>query len=150
MGGRIATHLAAREDIVEAYQLAGVQERASALGLMIYMLNPLVPLLEAFRWSLLGQGDMTSEHLLYATGMSVIVFVVGAVTFKRMEQRFADFATHAGRRALRRACRLLAEGSRRTRRAARRRAGRRPHRARRSARGVPHVAAGLPGGAPVR
>lgn len=56
----------------------------------IYFLNPLSGLLEAFRWSLLGRGHVSWEHVAYAVAVTVIVFVAGAYAFKKMERRFAD------------------------------------------------------------
>jgi lipopolysaccharide transport system permease protein len=55
-----------------------------------YFLNPLAGLIEVFRWSLLGTGDVHVGYVLYSAGMSVGVFIFGVVTFKRMERRFAD------------------------------------------------------------
>ena len=56
----------------------------------LYMLNPLASLLEAFRWSLVGQGTMQWGNLSYSACVCVGVFFAGALTFRRMERRFAD------------------------------------------------------------
>lgn len=56
----------------------------------LYFLNPLAPLLEAFRWSMLGQGTVHWHYLIYAAVLSVFVFVAGAFQFKKMERKFAD------------------------------------------------------------
>ena len=56
----------------------------------VFMLNPLVSLLEGFRWSLLGSGTLSSGGVLYAALFAVSIFVGGAYSFKRMERRFAD------------------------------------------------------------
>lgn len=69
-----------------AYPLAEVPERFRA----IYSLNPLVPLLEAFRWSVLGVGTVPWGGLAYAAVVSLLVLVGGALVFRRMERRFAD------------------------------------------------------------
>lgn len=55
-----------------------------------YMLNPLAGLIEAFRWSLLGHEQVHWGYVAYAAALSMIVFFAGAVTFKRMERKFAD------------------------------------------------------------
>ncbi len=55
-----------------------------------YMLNPLAGLLEAMRWSLLGGGAMAWGPVLYGCAVSLVVFFLGALSFKRMERRFAD------------------------------------------------------------
>lgn len=58
--------------------------------LTVYYLNPLVALLEAFRWSLVGTPFPSVAHLSYAVGASLIAFVVGVVTFEKMERSVAD------------------------------------------------------------
>jgi lipopolysaccharide transport system permease protein len=52
--------------------------------------NPLSGLLEAFRWSLLGSSNLTAPMLIYSSTVSIVVFIVGAYAFRRMERRFAD------------------------------------------------------------
>lgn len=69
-----------------AYPLQEVPERYRA----IYLLNPLAPLLEAFRWSLLGVGEVLWGHLLYSAACAATALIVGAFVFKRMERKFAD------------------------------------------------------------
>ena len=56
----------------------------------IYFLNPITGLLEAFRWSLLNKCDVSVSYIWYAAAATGVVFVFGAVAFKRMERRFAD------------------------------------------------------------
>ncbi len=53
-------------------------------------INPLCGLIEAFRWSLLGQSTLHLHWLAYSIITSVLVFVLGAFVFKRLEQDFAD------------------------------------------------------------
>ena len=55
-----------------------------------YRLNPLVPVLEAFRWSLLGRGSLDVPALGWAAGLIAVVFAFGLFSFKRMERKFAD------------------------------------------------------------
>lgn len=69
-----------------AYSVSAVPDRY--LGL--YYLNPVVGLLEAFRWSLLATPFPTAAHLAYSTVIACVVFVVGLVTFERRERIFAD------------------------------------------------------------
>lgn len=68
------------------YSAAAVPARWQAL----YFLNPLTSLLEAFRWSLLGHGDLRWGYLGYAAAMAIGVFIGGAFAFRRMERWFAD------------------------------------------------------------
>ena len=53
-------------------------------------LNPLCGLIEAFRWSLLGQSTLHLHWLGYSVVTSALVFLLGAFVFKRLEQDFAD------------------------------------------------------------
>jgi lipopolysaccharide transport system permease protein len=69
-----------------AYAVSAVPEKFR----LIYFLNPLSSLLEAFRWSLLNRGSLHPGMLAYATLFSVGIFLLGAFSFKRMERRFAD------------------------------------------------------------
>ncbi len=57
---------------------------------IFFMLNPLSGVLEAFRWSLIGRGEMNWNALLYSAAFTVLVFIGGAFSFKKMERRFAD------------------------------------------------------------
>jgi lipopolysaccharide transport system permease protein len=57
----------------------------------IFELNPLVGIIDAFRWCVLGTSVSTSS-LLLAGGMTVAVFAVGATYFARAERTFADVA----------------------------------------------------------
>ncbi|MGF1634970.1 MAG: ABC transporter permease [Phycisphaerae bacterium] len=53
-------------------------------------LNPIVSLVEAFRWSVLGTGSVHWGFFAYSAGCTVLSLVVGAFAFRRMERRFAD------------------------------------------------------------
>lgn len=53
-------------------------------------INPLCGLVEAFRWSLLGQATLHLHWLAYSVATSILVFWIGAVVFKRFENDFAD------------------------------------------------------------
>lgn len=55
-----------------------------------FALNPLAGLLEAFRWSLLGGGEVQWGYVACSTVFSVFLFVAGAFAFKKMERKFAD------------------------------------------------------------
>ena len=53
-------------------------------------LNPLTPLVEAFRSSLLGRGTFTTLSLSYSAGFMMIVIIVGIVIFNKVEKSFMD------------------------------------------------------------
>lgn len=55
-----------------------------------FLLNPLAALLEAFRYSVLGSGQVPWGYVAYAAVISIASFVAGAFIFKRMERKFAD------------------------------------------------------------
>jgi lipopolysaccharide transport system permease protein len=57
---------------------------------LYYILNPLAGLLEAFRWSLLGGNDVKWQFVILSVIIALILFLVGAYAFKKMEKRFAD------------------------------------------------------------
>jgi lipopolysaccharide transport system permease protein len=52
--------------------------------------NPLTGLVEGFRWSLLGKGELTGPMLAYSVSGSLLCFIAGAYAFRRMEKKFAD------------------------------------------------------------
>jgi len=56
----------------------------------LYMYNPMAGLIEAFRWSLIGRGELPMGPLVYSAACAVVAFVVGAFAFKNMEKKFAD------------------------------------------------------------
>ncbi|MCE7964114.1 ABC transporter permease [Nitrospirales bacterium NOB] len=55
-----------------------------------YSLNPVVGIVEGFRWTLLGQRPPDLATILPSIGIVVVLFVSGVVYFKRMERTFAD------------------------------------------------------------
>ena len=57
---------------------------------LIFEINPLTGLLEAFRWSLLGVGHFPLAAVTYSAIITVVVLVAGAFSFKSMERKFAD------------------------------------------------------------
>lgn len=69
-----------------AYSVAKMPHQLQAF----YFWNPLYGLIEAFRWSLLGRGDVNWGAVAYAAAVSVVVFLWGAMMFKQMERKFAD------------------------------------------------------------
>lgn len=69
-----------------AYPLSAVPASERAL----YELNPLVGLLEGFRWSLLGTPAPSAALTAYSTVASIVLLVLGLLVFHRMERSFAD------------------------------------------------------------
>ncbi len=56
----------------------------------VFQINPLTGLLDAFRWSLLGEGSLSAWQLAYSTATAALIFWAGAVVFKQQEREFAD------------------------------------------------------------
>lgn len=71
-----------------AYPAAIVPERWRTL----YGLNPMVGVVEGFRWSLLGVGDPPGPMLAVSAVAGVALLASGAFYFRRMEKAFSDLA----------------------------------------------------------
>jgi lipopolysaccharide transport system permease protein len=56
-----------------------------------YALNPMVGVVEGFRWALLGTAIQPAPMLAASSAAAVVILAGGAVYFKRMETTFADF-----------------------------------------------------------
>ncbi len=57
---------------------------------LIYALNPMVGLIDGFRWALIGVGDFPALTMSIALIVGIILFLVGAFVFQRVEHSFAD------------------------------------------------------------
>ena len=56
----------------------------------LYGLNPLVGVVEGFRWALLGSGGAPGLTIAVSTLAALLVLVTGAFFFRRVERVFAD------------------------------------------------------------
>ncbi len=56
----------------------------------IYALNPMVGVVEGFRWALLGADTAPGPMILVSSAMAVVLLIGGAFYFRRMEATFAD------------------------------------------------------------
>lgn len=68
------------------YPLSMVPERWQAL----YSLNPMVGVVEGFRWVLLDQGNPDFRAMVLSFGIIVIALIGGLIFFRRAERQFAD------------------------------------------------------------
>ena len=60
-------------------------------GYRIYIVaNPVTPIIETFRYALLGTGTVTAVQLLYSTLFTFVVLVIGIIMFSRVEKSFMD------------------------------------------------------------
>ncbi len=58
--------------------------------LTIYSLNPMVGVVEGFRWSVLGRGDPPGMILIASSTAALLILISGLYYFRRMESGFAD------------------------------------------------------------
>lgn len=56
----------------------------------LYALNPMVGVVEGFRWALLGNVELDVTSLLVSAGVVIALFISGLLYFRRMEDSFAD------------------------------------------------------------
>jgi lipopolysaccharide transport system permease protein len=69
-----------------AYGLENIPEKLT----WIFYLNPMTWIIQGFRWSLLGVGQMAWQKILVTALFSFAVLLAGLFYFKRMENEFAD------------------------------------------------------------
>nr|MBA3281915.1 ABC transporter permease [Acidimicrobiia bacterium] len=67
----------------------GLQEVPTNLR-AAYNLNPLVGMINGFRWCLLGRGSLELGSTVYAIVFTVLIIVGGTLYFRAHERRFAD------------------------------------------------------------
>jgi homopolymeric O-antigen transport system permease protein len=58
---------------------------------LLYGLNPMVGVIEGFRWGLLGNTNPDFRVMAVSTFAVIVLLVTGIVFFKRMEKTFADW-----------------------------------------------------------
>jgi lipopolysaccharide transport system permease protein len=68
------------------YPVSTIPEKYKAL----IMANPITPVVEGFRYALLGNGTFDIGHLMYSLGFTLVVLLVGIVIFNRTEKTFMD------------------------------------------------------------
>jgi lipopolysaccharide transport system permease protein len=56
----------------------------------LYGINPMVGVIEGFRWALLGVGAPPGPMLAVSTLAALALLISGAFYFRRMEKSFAD------------------------------------------------------------
>ena len=56
----------------------------------VYDLNPLVGIINGFRWAVLGTTDFPLKSLVYSITASVVILILGLALFRRLERSFAD------------------------------------------------------------
>jgi len=56
----------------------------------VILWNPVVHILEAFRYSILGTGEHATTGMFYTSAVVFVILITGIVFFNRMEQTFID------------------------------------------------------------
>jgi lipopolysaccharide transport system permease protein len=56
----------------------------------VYALNPMVGVVDGFRWALLGTQNGPGLMLIVSVGVAVVVLITGMFYFRHMERTFAD------------------------------------------------------------
>jgi len=59
---------------------------------LLYGINPMVGVIEGFRSALIGTNPMPWDFIIVGTIAAILIFLSGAMYFKRMERIFADVA----------------------------------------------------------
>jgi lipopolysaccharide transport system permease protein len=72
------------------YPISLILDKLGKKGMLLYSLNPLVGVLEGFRWSLLGQGEVYLPALASSVIATAVVLFTGLAYFRGTEKVFAD------------------------------------------------------------
>lgn len=56
----------------------------------IIQLNPLSSIVEAFKFGMLGTGDLSWQGLFYSSIFTFVIVLLGIITFNKVERRFVD------------------------------------------------------------
>ena len=56
----------------------------------LYALNPMMGVVEGFRWALVGTETAPGAEVLASIAAALVILVGGAFYFRRMERSFAD------------------------------------------------------------
>jgi lipopolysaccharide transport system permease protein len=68
------------------YPVSSIPERFQWISLP----NPMMPIIEAFRYAFLGAGTVDLLHLVYSFVFMLVVVFAGSLIFNRVEQTFVD------------------------------------------------------------
>lgn len=68
-----------------------VRERFGEAAYLLYSLNPMVGVIDGFRWAVLGgESPFVASSLAMSGGLSLLFLVLGVLYFRRLERTFAD------------------------------------------------------------
>ncbi|MEE4272580.1 MAG: ABC transporter permease [Thermoanaerobaculales bacterium] len=74
------------------YSAQAMTAKLEAVGIpgWVYGLNPMVGVIESFRWTVLGAGEFPGSLVAVGGVVSLLGFFLGLVYFRQMERSFAD------------------------------------------------------------
>lgn len=58
---------------------------------LLYGLNPMVGVVEGFRWALLGEGQPFPSYILLSIPIVILLLISGLLYFNRVDKTFADY-----------------------------------------------------------
>jgi len=74
-----------------AYSSSLIREKFGDMAFLLYCLNPMVGVIDGFRWAILGgNSEVYLPGFLLSISLSVILLVAGIWYFRRTERTFAD------------------------------------------------------------
>ena len=74
-----------------AYGLTLISSSSKYASVMkYYMLNPMTPIVTAFRYAIFGVGYFNLMYYLIGWGITLAVFVIGLIMFSKIERTFMD------------------------------------------------------------
>ena len=73
-----------------AYPLSRMREAISDNLDVLLLLNPMVGVVEGFRWALIGQTDFDVDAVYLSVTVTLLLFAMGVAVFRQMERTFAD------------------------------------------------------------
>ncbi len=68
------------------YPLSAIPEKYK----IYFLLNPISPVIETFRYALLGAGSFHLWHLLYSVFAAIVILALAILMFNKIEQNFMD------------------------------------------------------------
>lgn len=72
------------------YSTTAIQERFGDTGRLLVALNPIVGVIDGFRWAICGTTKLHWESFALSTLLSLAMLVLGVWYFRRTEKTFAD------------------------------------------------------------
>ncbi|WP_395739463.1 ABC transporter permease [Prosthecobacter sp.] len=72
------------------YSTSAIEERYGEWGRLLTAANPVVGIIDGFRWAICGTTDLHWQSFLFSIGVSLIFLLFAIRCFRRMEQSFAD------------------------------------------------------------